>query len=329
MARAMWRLPASVLLMWMLVPDWTGDARLDLFGNEPARMTATRVALMPGHPDVTRVGRLRFLGGVALASPARAFGGYSSLSVVGNRFTLLSDGGNVVSFRMGADWRPRGVRFANLPAGPGTGWMKEDRDSESMARDPATGRIWVGFERWNAIWRYSPGFARGEAWAKPAAMRDWTANGGPESLARLTDGRFLVIAERPVHDGGRTRQALIWPGDPTQGPPRVAFRYRPQPGHNVSDAAELPTGDLVLIERRFRLPYRFTARVMIVPRGAIRAGAVAHGTVLAAFEPPVIHDNLEGVAVTREGGATILWLVSDDNQSMLQRSLLMKFRLLP
>ena len=33
------------------------------------------------------------------------------------------------------------------------------------------------------------------------------------------------------------------------------------------------------------------------------------------------------VATTQEKGATIVWLVSDDNQSLLQRTLLLKFRL--
>ena len=44
---------------------------------------------------------------------------------------------------------------------------------------------------------------------------------------------------------------------------------------------------------------------------------------------PLIHDNFEGVAITREGRDTIVWLVSDDNQLFLQRSLLLKFKLDP
>ena len=51
------------------------------------------------------------------------------------------------------------------------------------------------------------------------------------------------------------------------------------------------------------------------------------GRSIAALAPPLVHDNFEGMAITREGGATILWLVSDDNQSMLQRTLLLKFAL--
>jgi hypothetical protein len=36
---------------------------------------------------------------------------------------------------------------------------------------------------------------------------------------------------------------------------------------------------------------------------------------------------MEGIAVTREGQDTILWLVSDNNFSIFQRTILMKFRL--
>ena len=48
------------------------------------------------------------------------------------------------------------------------------------------------------------------------------------------------------------------------------------------------------------------------------------GSTLAS---PLIHENFEGIAATREGAATIIWIVSDDNQLWLQRSLLLKFRL--
>ncbi|MGO7251670.1 esterase-like activity of phytase family protein, partial [Rhizobium brockwellii] len=59
----------------------------------------------------------------------------------------------------------------------------------------------------------------------------------------------------------------------------------------------------------------------------ITPGRVARGRLIAELDSPLIHDNFEGVAVTQEGGATILWLVSDDNQLFLQKSYLLKFRL--
>lgn len=287
-----------------------------------AEVTATPIVL-----GARRTGRLTFLGGVRLMSGDPAFGGFSSLSVAGSRFTLLSDAGDIVSFSMGADWVPRAARFAMLPAGPGTGWEKRDRDSESMARDPASGRIWVGFEGANAIWRYAPGFAQAERVARPPAMRDWEANGGAESLALLPRGGFVTISEVPPGES-RRRVGVRFFGDPTLAPRRgFRFSYVPSGGFDVSDAAALPNGDLLVLERRFTLPFTFAARLALVPRGTIRPGAVVRGQTVARLAKPLLVENFEGLAVAREGAATILWLATDNDQSRWRPSLLLKFRL--
>jgi hypothetical protein len=60
---------------------------------------------------------------------------------------------------------------------------------------------------------------------------------------------------------------------------------------------------------------------------AIEPGAVLDGPVI--FEADAGHeiDNMEGIAVHRDGGATVVSLVSDDNFSRLQRTLLLEFAL--
>lgn len=329
------RVLLSCLLLLLLVPGWSGEERLALLGTTP-QMEMRPVPLDPRDPGRRRLGALTYLGGVSLHSRDPAFGGFSALTVTGDRFTLLSDGGNVVQFRMGPDWRPHGLRFANLPAGPSIGWQKQDRDSESLARDPRTGALWVGFEGYNQIWRYAPDFTRAEGYVVPRAMADWPVNGGAESLARMPDGRFVTISEMATAtkaqrrglklDAERTRQGLIFAGDPLRFRPRH-FVYQVSPDHDVADAAALPDGSLVVVERRFRLPFRFSNRIMLVPADGIAPGRLAKGRLLAELDAPLIHDNFEGVAVTQENGATILWLVSDDNQTVLERSYLLKFRL--
>lgn len=328
-----------ILAVLLLVPGWTGESRLALLGDRP-QLTATPVALDPSDPTRVRLGALTYLGGVALRSRDPAFGGYSALAVRheadGDRFTLLSDGGNVVGFTMGGDWQPRRLRFLNLPAGPGTGWEKRDRDTESLAIDPVSGRLWVGFENHNAIWRYAAGFVRAEAQRQPPEMARWPDNGGPESLARLPDGRFVVLAETrhvaaadwhgPERARRESRVALLFPGDPIATTPQ-RFAYMPVGSYDPADATALPDGDLLVLDRDFRLPFRFANRLSLVPAAAIRPGGVARGRLLAALEAPLLHDNFEGVATTVENGATIVWLVSDDNQLILQRTLLLKFRL--
>lgn len=320
-------LATVVLAPLMLGAGWSGPEQRPRLGTD-ALIEARPVALDESDPVRRRVGALTFLGGVALSSPDRAFGGFSALAVAGDRFTLVGDGGNLVRFRLGADWRVREVVFADLPGGPGSGWEKRERDAESLAVDPATGRAWVGFEVRNQIWRYAPGLARGERGAAPAAMADWSSVGGAESLVRLRDGRFLALSESPAPGSGGLRVGLVWAGDPTLHPkPAFRLRYLPSPGYDPADAAELPDGRLVVLERAFSPPFRWSNRVVVVDRAAVRPGAIVRGRLLAQLAAPVIHDNFEGVAAVSDGADTVLWLVSDDNRLPIQRTLLLKFRL--
>ena len=327
------RILLSVLLLLFLVPPWMGESQLPLLGRD-AVFEARPVLLDPADPARRRLGQLTWLGGVQLTSSNPAFGGFSSMHVAGDHFTLLSDGGNIVRFRMDSRWRLSERGFAELPAGPGAGWLKEDRDSESMTVDPATGESWVGFEAANAIWRYAPGFTRAEVHSAPPAMADWPLNEGPEAMTRLPDGGFIVIAEtRPWHRGGKKgkgRAAIRFSGDPAEHPRAgFLFSYLPPKGYDPSDMAVLPDGRLLVLNRQFRVPFEFAAKLVVIDPAAIRPGALVQGREIATLARPLIHDNFEGLGITREGGATIIWVCSDDNQFVLQRSLLLKFRLEP
>jgi hypothetical protein len=323
------RILYSVLLLLFLTPGWMGAPQLPLLGDDPV-FEARRVQLDPANPALRKVGQLSWLGGVELIGHTPAFGGFSSMQVAGDHFTLLSDGGNIVRFRMDSRWELSERGFAELPAGPGSGWGKEDRDSESMTVDPRTGTTWVGFERANAIWRYAPGLARGEAHAEPPVMAGWPPNGGAESMVRLADGSFIVISETGPGSHGRGRAAIRFAGDPTAHPRTgFTFTFLPPEGFDPSDVTALPDGRLLILVRQFRLPFDFTAKLVIVDPAAIRPGALVRGREIATFASPLIHDNFEGLAITREGSATIVWICSDDNQFFLQRSLLLKFRLEP
>lgn len=315
-----------VVAVSALVPGWSGEPRLELLGSAPI-VWSERVPLDPTDHGRRRLGRLTFMGGVHLTSPDPAFGGFSALAVTGDRMTMLSDGGNIVRFRLSSDGRVADAHFGALPGGPATGWRKLERDSEALALDPATGTAWVAFERANQIWRYSPELRRPTASVSPVAMRRWPGNGGAETLVRGCGGGFLAIEEGKQRRRA-WRRALVWRGDPTaDSRPAFAFRYVPPPGHDPADAAELPDGRLLVLDRWFGLPLRFANTLSVVESAAIRPGAVVGGRPIARLAAPLIHDNFEGVAVTVERGRTILWLLSDDNQNRWERTLLLKFRL--
>lgn len=316
------RIVLSILLILLFVPGWTGSERLPLLDRDGA-IRATWWTPDGGWPR--RIGVLEPVGALALSSYAPAFGGFSAMAVRYGRALLLSDGGNLLQFTIRGG-RLRDVRSSYLLDGPGSGWEKQDRDSESMTFDPVTGQAWVGFERANAIWRYGPGFARGEASRKPRGMANWRTNSGAESLVRLRDGRFVVIAERAQRRGAR--QGLIFSGDPVAQATRVSqFRYRPPKGYDPSDAASLPNGDLLILNRRWRFPLTFSASLTLIPAKAIRAGAVVAGREIAVLPSSLVSENCEGLAVTRERGRTMVWIVTDNDTMTVRRTLLMKFRL--
>jgi len=187
------------------------------------------------------------------------------------------------------------------------------------------------------IWRYDDALTRDEGRVAPRAMARWDDNGGAESLVRLADGRFVTISEvmhiPPRWWAGsnkarlRTREALIFSGDPIRHPHAKRFAVVEAGRYDVSDAAMLPGGDMLLLNRKFDPPFHFTTQITRIAAGEIAPGRIARPVPVATLAKPLIGENFEGLAVTHEGDATILWIVSDDNQSLLQRTLLLKFRL--
>ena len=276
-------------------------------------------------PGRERLGRLRFLGGWHLTSEHRSFGGISAMHVADGQVVALSDAGILIRFPLaGSGGTVRG-RIEPLPDGPGSPRVKSDRDSESLAVDGR--RAWIGFERRNAIWRYRLPDWKSDAHRRPPAMRRWPNNSGAEGLVRLSDGRFLVFSESaPAGDG--TFRALLFAGDPAaRDVPAVPLRYRPPPGYRLTDAAQLPDGRLLLLNRRFSLWKGFAAKLVLAQLPEAAPDAVIEGKEIARFSPPLATDNMEALSVGSQAGRTIVWIASDDNFNPLQRTLLLKFEL--
>ncbi len=321
------RLILSIALMLLCVPTFSGISRLPLFGPAVS-FSASPVPLDSKHPARRRLGALIFERGYRLTSSDPGFGGFSSLVVDRGHFLLLNDGGNFMRFSLDSSGILSARSSGFLLGGPSRGWEKRDRDSESMSYDPVSRRLWVGFENFNEIWRYSPGLARAETHSAPPLMRRWPRNLGAESMVRLGNGQFVVIAEANPWPHGIGRAAILFAGDPTVMPRRsLQFSYLPPKGYDPSDAAALPGGSLIVLNRRFAFDTGFTAILTVIDLQKVKPGARIAGRPIAAFKGSVTRDNFEGVAVTQEADGTKLWLVTDDNQSLFQQTLLMKFKL--
>jgi hypothetical protein len=100
------------------------------------------------------------------------------------------------------------------------------------------------------------------------------------------------------------------------------------PGYRVSDATLLPDGRLLILNRRFEWLEGFSLVVTIADARGLRPGDTIESREIARLQPPLTIDNMEGVSVAVENGRTIVWLVSDDNFSPLQQTLLLKFALI-
>lgn len=300
---------------------------------EAITIGATPVTIQPDDPARTRVGALNLVAGWRLTSASSQFGGWSTLSVEGRRVTTINDGGALLRFRLGRFGHPVEARIDRLPAGCGQGIDKTTRDTESLARGVAPDHRqggaaapwYIGYEWRNAICRVSADFSAATALARPAAMRDWSRTKGPEAMLRLADGRWLVFAEGAPR-GTDVRELLVFAGDPTDPraqPLRVG--YLPPDGYSPTDAAQLPDGRILVLNRRFALPELFTTVVVALDPRAIRPGATVEGTPIARFAPPLLSDNFEGLAVTVEHGRPFVWLISDDNQLSWEATYLLKF----
>ena len=69
-------------------------------------------------------------------------------------------------------------------------------------------------------------------------------------------------------------------------------------------------------------------RIRRIPLSAFKPGALVDGSQLIHADLGFQIDNMEGIAVHKNAqGETIVTLVSDDNFSVLQRSLLLQFAL--
>jgi hypothetical protein len=300
----------------------------------PIRVTAKPIdRFSVTDPDRSRFGSLIFRSGLELQSPVSAFGGFSGLwrSPKGDEIIALADNAQWLKARLKfADGRLSGLAdpvMAPLLLSGGKP-LRRSRfyDTESLAI--AGNTAFVGVERNHAVIRFPLGrdgsFLPGGPISAPAALQELPSNGGLEAIGVAPQrsplaGALVAIAENA---GGDTTTGFILTGSR-----RGSFTVVIRDGYGVSDLAFLPDGDLLLLERRFSLLGGFRTRLRRVEAAALKAGARIDGPILFESDAAQQIDNMEGLAVHREGNETILTLISDDNFNALQRTLLLEFSL--
>jgi hypothetical protein len=274
-------------------------------------------------------GELSLTGAWELTSSNSWFGGFSAL-VAGPGQSLIagSDRGFLFDIDL-AGPAPRPVdasfRFVGM-TGPG---LREYVDLESLARDPATGRLWAGYEGIDRIVLYPPGGPR--RFRDPPEMEAWSYNSGAEAMARLADGRFLVIAEGAVESSETLHEALLFARNPLAPQTPLAFRVAVPEGYDPVDATQVSDGRVLILLRRvaYTLPAAgFDTAIALADPRAITAGGTLPTRVIQHLESGIFADNFEGIAFVAAPGDPqrgAVWLITDDNFSVFQRSLLIRF----
>jgi hypothetical protein len=152
-------------------------------------------------------------------------------------------------------------------------------------------------------------------------------NQGFEALAVIQAGPLrgsvVAFAERFTRGSGY-HTGWIWIG----GTPH-RLQLRDIDGFNITDAAALPDGGLLILERYFRWGTGVLMRIRRLRPAEIGPGARLTGRILFQGDSGYEIDNMEGIAVHRgTAGETVVTLISDDNfNRLLQRTVLLQFTL--
>jgi len=279
-------------------------------------------------------GTLTFRSGLQLRSTFEGFGGFSGLWRNGEDIVALADNTQWLTARL-VRTNQRLSGLADAMVAPVLGRdgkpLRRTRSYDTEALTIAAGVAYVGIERTQEVMRFEWGKegvrARAQPVPVPPEAKRLPRNQGLEAIGVAPPksplaGALVVIAEQA---GGLTTAPTR--GFILSGPRKGAFDVARSGGFDVTDLAFLPSGEMLLLERRASFIGGFGARIRRISAEAIHADASVDGPII--FEADSGHqiDNMEGLAVHRDGGDTIVSMISDDNFSSWQRTVFLEFTL--
>ncbi|MEC9368644.1 MAG: esterase-like activity of phytase family protein, partial [Pseudomonadota bacterium] len=308
---------------------------------EPVAVTAKPIPFEDGKPVGNRFGKLQWLGTLELSSQSPYFGGYSGIAVSadGSEFIAVSDIGHWLRGRIVSEaGRLAGV--AELRQGPlldAAGKPLVDKSSSdaegitSAVPGQIEGDTYISFERKHRIaavtvGKDGPGPAT-RLVVTPQELTKASPNEGLEAVtvmrAGADKGLVLAFTERLLDGNGDHVGWMLGEAEPRR------LLLKRLDDFDVTDAAALPDGGAVFLERCFPCPILSQMRLRRVSAAEIAStGPMSGETLLLAGQVFEI-DNMEGLAVhVDDQGRVILTVISDDNfNRRFQRTLLMRFRI--
>ena len=283
----------------------------------------------------THFGKLEFNGGLELSSDNTNFGSISALRFLqpGGRMLSVTDNGFWItgSIEHDANMRPSGFRdVAITEMTDSAGALIGDKDfcdAEGLALDGVN--VSVSFERAHRISTGVLDYATMRFPYKneplPVPARELRNNRGFETLAKSPvatplEGARVAISEKSLDKKGNILGGIM------DGPNEGMFTVSRDSAYDISDGDFLPNGDLLILERRFSMAVGIGMRIRQIKAADIKPGALLNGTVLMEADLGYQIDNMEALDVwQRQDGATMISLISDDNHSILQRTMYLEF----
>lgn len=301
---------------------------------EPIEISARPIDRFHIGRDEKRFGPLEFVGGLEMTSPSRDFGALSAFRFLkpGSNFIGVADTGFWFfgTVTHDADKRPSGMRYFRMQQMVDEAGLIEEKwqvDAEGLA--VKDGIATVGFERNTRISQFKidphdmkPPFKQLDFLIPAWELR---RNRGFETITHANphgqhEGGLVVVSEKSLDKSGNIYAAVIG------GPHKGVFTVKRYGNFDITDGVFLPDGDLLLLERSFSMAGGVKMRLRRIYGESVENGAVADGPVLMEADMAYQIDNMEGLDVwTRDDGALMVSLISDDNHSMLQRNLYLEF----
>ena len=326
--------------MLSVAPALADKPQTVLSGPTATTVTAIPIDFDRDNPSRKEFGKLIFRAGLNLFAKSIYFGGYSAIAIdpSGHSLLAISDAGSWMRATLNYDGRKlKGLSDVSLGPLLGTDGkpLRDDvlRDSEGMTLidgDTTQGTAYVSFERKHRIARYpftaiKFGPPTGTI-PLPPTSKGMTANSGLEAITMIRTGALkgtmVIFAEHLTDKNGNLRGWLI--GGPAPG----EIVLKRLAGFDITDAAALPDGGIVVLERKFNYSEGIQMRIRRIAASELKRGAPIMGEVLLEANDNLNIDNMEAIAATRApSGETVLTLMSDDNFSVIQRTLIMQFAL--
>lgn len=302
--------------------------------SEPLEISPTPLRIFdPNRPDAKKFGRLVFRGGLVLSSSHADFGGISAMRFTDNdgSFVALTDKARVITgvlVREGG--RPAKIvnaAITRIKAANGR-TITGARDKDSEALEIMGGRFIVGYERNDRLVTFNMKKRKLIAVGKSAAIDlntfEFADNRGPEAIAlNPKTGELFVFAEHSLDDAGNHR-GFVFRDNKLERKNSV----RASDGYSLTDAQFQADGSLILLERYFNPFTGVFMRLRLINPDDVSSDKPLDGPVLIEAGPRYEIDNMEALALsTSESGAVRLTLVSDDNFSDRQRTILLEFEI--